>query len=61
MTTRKAVVSYPVDATRGEKRHLLVEGITSVAAELIEYGLPIGDLVHELEQVANDAEQGQLV
>jgi hypothetical protein len=59
--TRRAVVSYPVDASDAEKRRELLLGIRECAAELLTLGHPVFDVSDELEQVANDCEAGELV
>lgn len=59
--TRRAVVSYAIGDTDAEKRRALKDGIRECATELISLGLSVGEVVSELEQVANDAEGGQLV
>jgi hypothetical protein len=56
--TRKAVVSYAIDASRLDKRRQLLEGFRDCAVELRELGVDRRDIVDELEQVANDVEQG---
>lgn len=57
--TRRAVVSYEVQATQEEKRRALLDGIRECAAELVSLGL-LDEVIGELEQVANDAEIGEL-
>jgi hypothetical protein len=57
--SRRAVVSYDVEASDAEKRRALLEGIRDCAAELVEMGAKNPALA-ELEQVANDAECGEL-
>jgi len=58
---RRAVVSYPVNATEPEKARACMDGIRDCAAEAIGYGADVADVVAELEQVANDAEAGELI
>lgn len=55
---RKAVVSYALDASPLDKRRQLLEGFRDCAYELRELGVSRRDIVNELEQVANDVEQG---
>lgn len=59
-TTRRAVVSYPVDATDAEKARACIDGIRECAIDALEHGARCDVLVKELEQVANDAEGGDL-
>jgi hypothetical protein len=59
--TRRAVVSYEVDAPARIKRQALREGLVECAAGLLELGMSVREVVEELEQVANDAEQGELL
>lgn len=54
-TSRRAIVSYPIDATPQEKRRALLDGIRECGVELIENGFT-EDAIRELEQVANDIE-----
>jgi hypothetical protein len=57
--TRRAVVSYAVDDGPVEKRQALINGIRECATELVELGYT-REAIAELEQVANDAEVGDL-
>lgn len=59
--TRKAVVSYSVDASVAEKCRALFEGIRECAAELIRLDIDPGEVERELEQVANDVQAGEVV
>ncbi len=57
MSTRRAVVSYPVNASKEEKTRALLDGIHECVTELVELG-HTRLAINELEQVANDAESG---
>jgi hypothetical protein len=59
--TRKAVVFYDVDASSSQMQQACVDGIRECAAEALTHGASLTDVVAELEQVANDAECGELV
>ena len=61
MTSRRAVVSYPVEASDAEKVQACLEGLRELAADALSNGCSVGSVVAELEQVANDAECGELV
>lgn len=56
--TRKAVVSYALDASPALKVAALTEGFRECCCELRELGIPRERISSELEQVANDVEQG---
>jgi hypothetical protein len=53
-------VSYPVDAGESERQQACIDGIRECAAEALAHGADVTNVVAELEQVANDAEQGEL-
>lgn len=55
---RKAVVSYALEDSVEAKRLALVEGIRDCCCELRDLGVPRSKISSELEQVANDVEQG---
>lgn len=57
MTTYMAVVKYPVDATLGEKRHALLEGLNMIAMELVaEHDFEVEDLERALEDAQGEGE-----
>ncbi len=58
---RRAVVSYPVEASDAEKIQACLEGLRECAADALSNGCSVSSVVAELEQVANDAVCGELV
>jgi hypothetical protein len=58
--TRLAVVSYAVAASPEGKRRACLEGLEECAARALEHGATVPEVVARLEQVGNDAEQGEL-
>lgn len=53
--TRKAVVSYAVDATDYEKMYELRAGIEACVYELLELGMDADDLRDHCESAVDDA------
>lgn len=58
---RKAVVSYALDDPPEIKRRQLLEGIRECACELVGLGADRGEILDELDQVANDVECGDIL
>jgi hypothetical protein len=56
VTTRRAVVSYPVGASRDEKIVALKDGLTAIAVELAELGVPLEAIDAALENALETAE-----
>lgn len=56
VTTMRAVVRYPVDATPGEKVRELRDGLNDVAMELVQLGCTLGQVMQWLEDAAAYAE-----
>ncbi len=56
MTTYRAVVKYPMDATNGEKAHALKTGIAECGLELYELGLTVGDVELSLTEALQEVE-----
>jgi hypothetical protein len=56
MTTMRAVVRYPVEATDAEKIRELKGGLQDVVGELAELGLDMEEIREELEGAESYAE-----
>lgn len=57
MTTYRAVVKVPVDATPARKKKTLLEGLGEICMELVaEYDFEISDIEDALQDAQGDAE-----